>query len=124
MALALSRATAAIAAAAEDDASFLLLLVLLLPEREAFVGVTETLLLSGGVALPLRRLLMRDKFAALLLLLFVPPLLETWRGVMEAALVREFDVKLADVDDDCVVLDRWCARSIVTDGVDDVVRDD
>ena len=43
---------------------------------------------------------------------------------MEAALVREFDVTLAEVDDDCVALDRWWARSIVTEGVDDVVRDD
>ena len=71
MAFALSRATAAIAAAAEE--SFLLLLVLPPPDRDGFDGVTETLLLSGGVALPLWRLLMRDKLAALLLLLLEPP---------------------------------------------------
>jgi hypothetical protein len=38
------------------------------------VEVTETLLFNGGVALPLRRLLMRDRLALLLLLLPPPPL--------------------------------------------------
>jgi hypothetical protein len=91
-------------AAAADDESFL-------PPppppppapRDAFVDVTETLLLSGGVdGVPEPK---RDRFPA------------EWRGVMDAALDLELEADAAVAA--AVALLRLCARSIVTDGVDE-----
>ena len=75
-------------------------MLLLLPAvRDELVDVIDTLLFNGGVALPLMRLLMRDIFAALLLLLLFECL-----GVIDATLDREFAAAFADVEDEVALV--------------------